>query len=175
MVPHRGILHVCVLQVAGEEPCPGVSYARCLLNPLLLGAAGGSCCCRECAGLSVPPLQISFLVVSAVLMLLCSSPQSLVGFSDRSCQCSCSLAAPMAAVRAGSVCAPRALQAGSARCSCRQSLAGHAGCCSPRAAHGLRVCEKRSWHRSLHSFLKPGHLSETKLPGVSDEELSGAD
>lgn len=70
LLPHREIIHVYVLWATGEgDPCPRISCARCILKPLILGAAEGSCCFKECTVLSVPSLQILFLIVSAVLAL----------------------------------------------------------------------------------------------------------
>lgn len=155
LLPHRGIIHVCVLQVSGEEePCPRSSCVSCLLNLLILGAAEGSCCCKECAVLSVPSLQTLFLIVSVMLIVLWSSSKCPAG-SVPPWEL-CGLAQCVLHVHAGWHSRP---SLGRVFTLLLQTEPGR----THRvlflwAAKGMRASEKCWWHRSLQGFLKPGHL-----------------
>lgn len=139
------------------------------------------------------------LLLQGVYSAVSSCPANLVS----SCQCDADLALKQLQVSCGVLCwVTTALSAPAALCTHGSCVGWHSVCSMsmqagipnplsslvlqtepgrthrmlfPLAAKGQRAFQKCWWHCSLQSFLKPGHLFETKLCGVSDEELSGAD
>lgn len=170
MLPHRGLVHVCVLQVT----CEGDDFPGELLChlPFESPRPAERSCCKECTILSVPSLRIVFLMVFMLLFLLWNSYKSRVGYSAGWPH---ALAAPAASIHLWELCRP-------ARCVLHRDAGWQSKTPLPsifklvlqiwlackEMQGGLpaglpKAFERCWWHHSLQSFLKPGDLLETKL------------